>query len=158
MIGCDRAAVLIERRLDGEASPQDDAALDAHVAGCPSCAELLEHETALDAALAARFRGAMPSAGFTAAVRARVAAERPAPAGWIPDALNAAGLVRVAPGGAAAGGLVGRRGGRRDQPRRGAGGELSAAAGVVGGRGRVRRTGPDRVRQPRRAIRSIRPA
>jgi anti-sigma factor RsiW len=93
MIGCDRAAVLIERRLDGEASPQDDAALDAHVASCPSCAELLEHETVLDAALAARFSNAMPSAGFSAAVRARVAAERPAPALWIPDALNAAGLV-----------------------------------------------------------------
>ena len=93
MIDCGQAAVLIERRLDGEASPQDDAALDVHVASCRSCAELLEHETALDAALAARFSNAMPSAGFSAAVRARVAAERPAPAGWIPDALNAAGLV-----------------------------------------------------------------
>jgi len=93
MTSCDRAAVLIERRLDGEASPQDDAALDAHVAGCPSCAELLEHETALDTALAARFRHAIPSAGFSAAVHARVAAERPAPAAWISDALNGAGLV-----------------------------------------------------------------
>jgi predicted anti-sigma-YlaC factor YlaD len=93
MIGCDRAAILIERRLDGEASPQDDAALDAHLAGCPPCADLFDAETTLDAALAARFRGAMPSHGFTAAVRTRVAAERPAPAGWIPDALNAAGLV-----------------------------------------------------------------
>ena len=93
MISCDRAAVLIERRLDGQASPQDDAALDAHVAACPSCAELLEHETALDAALAARFRDAAPSAAFAAAVRTRVAAERPAPAAWIPDALNGAGLV-----------------------------------------------------------------
>jgi anti-sigma factor RsiW len=93
MTSCDRAAVLIERRLDGETSPQDDAALDAHVAACPSCAEVLEREMALDAALAARFRHAMPSAGFAAAVRARVAEERPAPAAWIPDALNAAGLV-----------------------------------------------------------------
>jgi anti-sigma factor RsiW len=94
MIACDRAAALIERRLDGEASPQDDAALDAHVAACPSCAELLEHETAVDAALAARFARAMPTAGFTAAVRTRIAAERPSTtAGWIPDALNAAGLV-----------------------------------------------------------------
>jgi predicted anti-sigma-YlaC factor YlaD len=93
MIDCDRAAVLIERHLDGEASPQDDAALDAHVAGCPSCADMLGAETTIDAALAARFRGAMPSHGFAAAVRARVAAERPAPAEWIPDALNAAGLV-----------------------------------------------------------------
>jgi len=93
MIDCDRAAGLIERRLDGEASPHDDAALDAHVAGCPSCADLLAAEIAVDAALAARFAGAMPSAGFTAAVRTRVAAERPAPAAWIPDALNGAGLV-----------------------------------------------------------------
>jgi anti-sigma factor RsiW len=93
MTGCDRAAVLIERRLDGEASPQDDAALDAHVASCPSCAELLAHETVLDAALAARFANATPSAGFSAAVRARVAAERSPSAAWIPDALNGAGLV-----------------------------------------------------------------
>jgi anti-sigma factor RsiW len=93
MIGCDRAGALIERRLDGEASPQDDAALDAHVGGCSACAALLEAETALDGALAARFAGAMPSAGFAAAVRTRVAAERPAPVSWLPDVLNAAGLV-----------------------------------------------------------------
>jgi anti-sigma factor RsiW len=93
MIACERAGGLIERRLDGEASPQDDALLDAHVAACPSCAALLEAETSLDAALALRFAGAAPSAGFAAAVRTRVAAERPAPAAWIPDALNAAGLV-----------------------------------------------------------------
>jgi anti-sigma factor RsiW len=93
MIDCGQAAALIEGRLDGEASRQDDAALDAHVATCPACAELLAHETALDAALAARFAGAVPSAAFAAAVRTRIAAERPAPAAWIPDALNAAGLV-----------------------------------------------------------------
>lgn len=94
MIGCDRAGGLIERRLDGEASPEDDALLDAHVAACPSCAALLAAEASLDAALAARFARAMPSAGFAAAVRTRVAAERPAGAGaWVPDLLNAAGLV-----------------------------------------------------------------
>jgi predicted anti-sigma-YlaC factor YlaD len=94
MIDCDRAGVLIERRLDGEASPQDDVALDAHVAGCPSCAALLRAETELDTALAARFAGAAPSAALVPAVRARVAAEAPATAAaWLPDALNAAGLV-----------------------------------------------------------------
>lgn len=93
MIDCARAAALIERRLDGEASPADDARLDAHVATCLSCAARLEQETALDAALAARFAGAAPSGAFAAAVRMRIAAERPAAAGWIPDALNAAGLV-----------------------------------------------------------------
>src|SRR5690349_11486448 len=95
MIACDKAGALIERRLDGEASPHDDAVLDAHVAGCPSCAALLEQETALDAALAARFHGAAPSAGFAAAVRTRIDTERSASPGrgWIPDALNAAGLV-----------------------------------------------------------------
>ena len=93
MIACDRAGALIERRLDLEASPQDDALLDAHVATCPACAALLEAETALDAALAARFAAAVPSAGFAAAVRVRVAADGPPAASWIPDALNAAGLV-----------------------------------------------------------------
>jgi predicted anti-sigma-YlaC factor YlaD len=93
MIDCDRAGSLIERRLDGEASPQDDAMLDAHILTCPACAALLDQETTLDAALAARFHGAVPSPGFAAAVRVRVAAERPPPAAWLPDALNAAGLV-----------------------------------------------------------------
>jgi predicted anti-sigma-YlaC factor YlaD len=94
MIGCDDAGALIERRLDGVASHRDDALLDAHVAVCPSCAALLDDEAAVDAALAAHFRGAEPSAAFASGVRARVAAERPAPAAsWIPDALNAAGLV-----------------------------------------------------------------
>ena len=93
MITCEQAGALMERRLDGEASPADDALLDAHVATCPSCAVLLEQETALDAALAARFGGAAPSPRLVDAVRARVGAERSAPAAWIPDALNAAGLV-----------------------------------------------------------------
>jgi len=93
MIGCDDAGALIERRLDGLASHRDDALLDAHVAVCPSCAALLEGEAAVDAAFAAHFRRAEPSAAFAAGVRARVAAARPAPPWWIPDALNAAGLV-----------------------------------------------------------------
>jgi len=93
MIGCEQAGALIERRLDGEASQADDAVLDVHVATCPTCAALLADETALDAALAARFAGAVPSAGFAAAVRTRVAAEQPPLPAWIPDALNAAGLV-----------------------------------------------------------------
>jgi anti-sigma factor RsiW len=143
MIGCDRAAVLIERRLDGEASPQDDAALDAHVVSCPSCAELLAHETALDAALAARFAGAAPSAAFAAAVRTRIAAERPAPAAWIPDALNAAGFVLslavVVPLAAWWGGA--ERGDGRGVHCRG----VSAAAGRLGGRGR---TPANRTRPP----------
>ena len=74
MISCERAAVLIERRLDGEASGQDAAALDAHVAGCPSCADLLDAEITIDAALASRFRGAMPSASFTSAPVVRLCA------------------------------------------------------------------------------------
>ena len=95
MIPCETAAVLIERRLDGEASPEDDARLDAHVTGCPSCATALEQELALDAALTARFQGAQPSPAFAAAVRARVAAEPSPAAGWIPDLLNAAGVLLV---------------------------------------------------------------
>ncbi|MEO5820050.1 MAG: zf-HC2 domain-containing protein [Vicinamibacteraceae bacterium] len=94
MMTCERAETLIEQRLDGEASPQDDVMLDGHVVTCPSCAALLEQETALDAVLAARFAGAMPSARFAGQVRARVAAEAaPGAVAWIPDALNAAGLV-----------------------------------------------------------------
>jgi predicted anti-sigma-YlaC factor YlaD len=93
MIGCDQAGVLMERRLDGAASPQDDASLDAHLATCPSCAALFEQEAALDGSLAAHFAGTAPPAAFAAAVRTRIAAERPVPPEWVPDALNAAGLV-----------------------------------------------------------------
>ena len=120
MIGCDRAAVLIERRLDGEASPQDDAALDAHVAALPVVRRRCStHETALDAALAARFRGAEPSAGFAAAVRdARRGGTAGDRRGVDPRRAQRRRSRGVAAGGAAAGGLVGRRGGRRDQPRR----------------------------------------
>ena len=81
----------LDRLMAGDTATAQ--AVAGHLAGCPSCAALLEQEAALDAALAARFAGAAPSARFAAAVRTRVAAERPAPAAWISDALNAAGFV-----------------------------------------------------------------
>ena len=94
MIDCAQAQERIERRLDGEATPVDDVQLDAHVAGCRECASLLALETTLDAALAARLRGAEPALDFGARVRRRAEAEGArARGGFIADALNAAGFV-----------------------------------------------------------------
>ncbi len=94
MIDCAQAEERIERRLDGEATPVDDAQLDAHVAGCAACASLLALETTLDATLAARLRGTEPALDLGARVRRRVEAESATErGGWIADALNAAGIV-----------------------------------------------------------------
>ena len=95
MTRCADVDTLIALRVDGATTPAEDARLDAHLAACPECAALLAAETAVDAALAARLGGAEPSAAFDAAVRARVRAERRAVSGWIPDLLNAAGVLLV---------------------------------------------------------------
>jgi predicted anti-sigma-YlaC factor YlaD len=94
MIDCAQAEERIERRLDSEATPVDDAQLDAHVAGCRECASLLALEANIDAALAARLRGAEPALDLGARVRRRVEAESARErGGFIADALNAAGFV-----------------------------------------------------------------
>jgi predicted anti-sigma-YlaC factor YlaD len=92
---CADVDALIERRLDGTAAAADEARLDAHLAACPDCAALLAEEAAIDAALAARFAGAAPPAGFDGAVRARLRDEPRETGGWIPDALNAVGILLV---------------------------------------------------------------
>jgi anti-sigma factor RsiW len=95
MTRCTDVETLIALRVDGAATPAEDARLDAHLAVCPDCAALLEEVTTLDAALAARLGGAEPSAAFDAAVRTRIRAERRAVGGWVPDVLNAAGVLVV---------------------------------------------------------------
>jgi anti-sigma factor RsiW len=113
MIECARADALIEARLDGVATREEDRLLDAHLVVCPACTSRLEEERAVDAALAARFGGVEPPPSLAVRVRARVDDERPAPAvarPWLADALNAAGMV-VALGAAGAlaavGGVIG---------------------------------------------------
>jgi anti-sigma factor RsiW len=113
MIDCSRAEALIEARLDGAATPDEERLLDAHLVMCPACAALLEEERAVDAALAARFAAVEAPPALAVRVRARIDDERPSPAAarpWLADALNAAGMV-VALGAAGAlaavGGVVG---------------------------------------------------
>jgi len=113
MIDCARAGTLIEARLDGAASHDEERLLDAHLLACPACASLLEAEHDVDAALAARFGEVEAPPSLAVRVRARIDAERPSPAAarpWLADALNAAGMV-VALGAAAAlatvGGVIG---------------------------------------------------
>ena len=95
MTRCADVETLIALRIDGAATPAEDARLDAHLAACADCRALLEAETAVDAALSARLGGAEPPAAFDAAIRARIRAERRAVGGWVPDVLNAAGVVLV---------------------------------------------------------------
>lgn len=92
---CADVEALIERRLDRTATPADEARLDAHLAVCPECAVLVAEEAAIDAALAARFAGARPSAAFDAVLRQRIEGEPRETGGWIPDALNAVGVLLV---------------------------------------------------------------
>jgi anti-sigma factor RsiW len=113
MIDCTRADALIERRLDGDATREDDRLLDAHLAVCAACAARLEEERAVDAALAARFAAVEAPPSLAVRVRARIDDERPSPAAarpWLADALNAAGMA-VALGAAGAlaavGGVIG---------------------------------------------------
>ena len=95
MTRCADVETLMERRIDGTARPAENARLDAHLAACSDCAALLAAETAIDAALAAHLGGAKPSTAFDAAVRKRIRGERRAIGGWIPDVLNAAGVLLV---------------------------------------------------------------
>lgn len=109
MIDCARAEALIESRLDGAASRDEERLLDAHLVVCPACAAQLEEERAVDAALAARFGAVEAPPSLAVRVRARVDDERPSPAAarpWLADALNAAGMV-VAVGAAGALATVG---------------------------------------------------
>src|SRR4051812_7081509 len=48
---CDEAVNLISARTDGEISPEQDAALEGHLATCSACRELAEAMSAQDAAL-----------------------------------------------------------------------------------------------------------
>ena len=111
MIDCTRAEALIEARLDGAATRDEERLLDAHLVMCPACAALLEEERAVDAALASRFGTVEAPPSLAVRVRARIDDERPSSAAarpWLADALNAAGMV-VAIG--AAGTLVATVGG-----------------------------------------------
>lgn len=73
---CDDVRDALSARLDGEPTGLDDAALGAHVAGCPDC-------TALEASLAdlhrrTRVRPAEPVPDLSAAIMARVVPPTPA--------------------------------------------------------------------------------
>lgn len=78
MIHCDQALELISARLDGALTPQEDAALEAHLAQCPQCRALLADLSALHAACA----GLEPPvpAGLTDRIMAQLAKEAAEPA------------------------------------------------------------------------------
>lgn len=111
MTPCSNIEVLIQRRVDGVATADDDARLDAHLATCPECARLVAAEAFMDELLASRLGGAQPSAGFDAVLRRRIESERRPGGGWIADALNGLGgalvLVGVVPTAVAWGGAAG---------------------------------------------------
>jgi anti-sigma factor RsiW len=111
MIACVDAERLIEARIDGLLTTAEARALDAHLAGCPACAGQLEAETALDAALRARFGRVQAPPSLAVRVRVEVAEEAAQPRrAWLVDALNATGallVISVAIPAAALGGMTG---------------------------------------------------
>ena len=65
---CDALREALSARLDGEDPGVDDAALDAHVAGCRACRAWAEDAAALHRLV--RVRAADPVPDLTAAIRA----------------------------------------------------------------------------------------
>lgn len=79
-MNCEHYQNLLPAFLDGELSSGDDAALNAHLAGCESCREALAGYRALEDALVAR-RDEVPAAdGFIRGVFTAPAADADAPA------------------------------------------------------------------------------
>ena len=87
-MSCERARALLHRRLDGETTPEEDAAFDGHLAACPSCRRTWDEQRAIrDAVRVQADRFAAPTL-----VRARIladlaaatapAAVRPRAPGW----------------------------------------------------------------------------
>jgi anti-sigma factor RsiW len=79
-MNCEHCQNLLPAFLDGELSSGDDAALNAHLAGCESCREALAGYRALEDVLVAR-RDEVPAAdGFIRGVFTAPAADADAPA------------------------------------------------------------------------------
>jgi hypothetical protein len=79
-VDCEQAANLISARIDGEIDVGDDAALDAHLAGCAACRAAMEYAPLQDAALVRAFAGGRDAAARLAARVAQRLAPPPAPA------------------------------------------------------------------------------
>jgi len=67
--------------LDGRLSAAERARLDQHLAGCAPCRAQLE-ETRVLMGVLEEWKAVEPSAGFDAALRTRMEAEKSRPAGW----------------------------------------------------------------------------
>ena len=67
--------------LDGRLSAAERARLDQHLAGCAACRAQLDETRALMGVLE-EWKAVEPSAGFDAALRARMEAEKSRSAGW----------------------------------------------------------------------------
>lgn len=81
---CSQFDLLIQQKLDGDLTPREQAALDAHLAGCEACRRAWEEYQSLGQAAGAWARRPVlesdPGEVFTARVMARIAAQAPAPA------------------------------------------------------------------------------
>lgn len=82
---CSDARDVISARLDGEATPVDERALDAHLRGCPAC---VEHQGRLERLhRALRVRPAEPVPDLAAAIVAQAVPSASGPREWIRWAL-----------------------------------------------------------------------
>src|SRR5437588_222213 len=61
-MNCERAIALISARIDGELSPADEAALEAHLDDCPACAATAEAFELQDAEMRHAFDERRPPA------------------------------------------------------------------------------------------------
>jgi tetratricopeptide (TPR) repeat protein len=73
-MNCERAIALISERIDGELSPADEAALEAHLGECPACAATAEAFELQDADMRHAFDDRRHQAG---AIAERVAEQLP---------------------------------------------------------------------------------
>ncbi|NLF34852.1 MAG: hypothetical protein GX585_02680 [Clostridiales bacterium] len=71
MTDCERAFVLLNARLDGEATPEDCAALKAHLRTCEACCQVADQLEGMQGAMADCL--SPPPPGFADAVMRRVA-------------------------------------------------------------------------------------
>lgn len=83
---CDLARLALSAGLDGEASPRELDALDAHLAGCPGCLRWSHQAAAVHRAV--RVRPAEPVPDLVAGVLARAAVPTPGRGEWVRYALG----------------------------------------------------------------------
>lgn len=92
MMECSEIQERLLESFDGILSPLEKSQLEAHISGCPECAQFAALHTQLDRRLSQDISVPELSSGFRAALRARIAGEqRERWPDWLPDVAHLAG-------------------------------------------------------------------